>query len=38
MSVTRIAVLKGFDRVLLGRDIAKNLQEGHAAGAKPIIE
>lgn len=29
MSVTRFAVLKGFDSVILGRDIAKNLKEGH---------
>lgn len=27
--VTRLAVLKGFDSVILGRDIAKNLEQGH---------
>lgn len=29
MSVTRIGILKGFDNVILGRDLAKVFKEGH---------
>lgn len=37
MPVTRIAVLKGFDRVILGRDIANNLQNGHVYEISEIM-
>lgn len=35
--VTRLAVIKGFDRVILGRDIAGNLKEGHVYEITEIL-
>lgn len=37
MSVTRIAKLKGFDNVLMGRDIANIFIEGHVYDIQSIM-
>jgi hypothetical protein len=37
MPITRLAVLKGFDHVILGRDLAGNLKEGHVYEITEIL-
>lgn len=37
MSVTRLAVLKGFDQVILGRDMADILKNGHVYEITEIL-